>query len=258
MIVLYANDSHVRRATRRAAGENEDVFERSMAHDALELGTARLLIRSEEARIPARCRVPVLTIDREMLRRWEMERRSVDHFESRLTFMSRRIRSSIEMYALRATWVDTTLADLSRAAGAPLPPAFRGFARRVLEHPAYYRNLHPLAARCGSSRGALKARFRRKGLPSPSLYQRWLRLLAVANALSDRWVTVAAAARRTGFTSDGNMCRAFASLSGLTPTEARSVQGWNRLVIKMAWELLTPEALAQWDRLDDIFVRRRA
>ena len=37
-----------------------------------------------------------------------------------------------------------------------------------------------VAAACDTSRGALKARFRRRGLPSPSTYLRWFRVFAVA------------------------------------------------------------------------------
>lgn len=259
MIVVQSQDSLLRRATALAARDDEDVFFGEQATEALEWGSPRLIVRGEGEWTPRFPRhVPFVIVDRPMQKRWESERRSEEVFQSRLSFTADRLRPLIETHALRGNWVDQAIADLSRAAGSPFPAPLRGFARRILEYPAHYTNLHPLADSAGASRGALKARFRRRGLPSPSLYQRWFRLLAVAHTLSDRRVTVAAAARRTGFTSDGNLCRSLDAVAGLTPTEVRSVKGWNRLVIKMAWQLLTPEALAAWESFDRIFERRGA
>ncbi len=82
---------------------------------------------------------------------------------------------------------------------------------------------------CGLTRGALKARFRRRGLPSPYAYIRWLRIIACAHLLSDGTITVARTARRFGYTSAGNLCRTMTSLTGLTPTEARTQNGRNHL-----------------------------
>jgi len=147
---------------------------------------------------------------------------------------------------------------LSRAAGGPLPPALRAFARRVLEFPSHYVDLHPVASSVDMTRGALKARFRRRGLTSPYTYLRWFRVIACAQVLSDRSVTVAQAAHRLGFTSDGNLCRTVRSLTGLTPTELRSVRGWNRLIISFAWQHLGPGAVERWRELDDIFPTRGA
>jgi AraC-like DNA-binding protein len=164
----------------------------------------------------------------------------------------------IERSASEATWVDSALADLSRAAGARLPAPLRGFARRILEFPVHYKSLHPISKACGVTRGALKARFRRRGLASPYTYLRWLRIMAVAELLSDRSVSVATAAHRLGFTSDGNLCRMMGALTGLTPTEVRTVRGWQRLLITFAWIHLTPEALDAWTELDGLFGRRVA
>ena len=90
-------------------------------------------------------------------------------------------------------------------------------------------------------------------LESPYTYLRWFRAMAVANLLSDREVTVAQAAYRLGFTSDGNLCRAMISLTGLTPTDVRTVRGWNRLLIAFAWTYLTPSSLHAWRGLDQLF-----
>lgn len=137
------------------------------------------------------------------------------------------------------SWADRTLADLSKAAGTPRPAPLRAFGRRILEFPTHYHDLHAMARASHLSRGALKARFRRRGLESPYTYLRWFRMMAVSYLLSDREVTVAQAAYRLGFTSDGNLCRAMVSLTRLTPTEVRTVRGWNRLLIAFAWTYLT-------------------
>jgi AraC-like DNA-binding protein len=128
----------------------------------------------------------------------------------------------------------------------------------VLEFPSRYRTLHDVADCCDMSRGALKARFRRRGLPSPYTYLRWLRVLAVAEVLSDRDVTVARAAYQLGFTSAGNLCRLIDQLADTTTTELRTVHGWRRLVVRFAWVHLSPEALAAWATLTDLFERRAA
>ena len=70
--------------------------------------------------------------------------------------------------------------------------------------------------------------------------------------------SVAQAAYKLGFTSDGNLCRAMVSLTGLTPTEVRTVRGWNRLLIAFAWTYLTGSTLEAWVGLDELFERRAA
>ena len=83
-------------------------------------------------------------------------------------------------------------------------------------------------------------------------------MLALSAHLSDRSVTVAAAARRLGFTSDGNLCRMLWSVTGMTPTEVRTVVAWRRLLIAHAWEYLGPDELEAWAQLDDLFGRHAA
>ena len=151
------------------------------------------------------------------------------------------------------TWVDRALADLARAAGARLPMALRSVGRRVMEFPSHYADLHPLADVTGMTRGALKARFRRRGLVSPSVYVRWFRALAAAHLLANREVTTLQAAHRLGFTTGGNFCRTIKSVTGLSSTEVRGIHGWNRLLVTYAWRHLGPEALAGWQTLDDLF-----
>lgn len=260
MIVARCTDPLLRHALRAAAHvEEEVVMEPALVAEALQWRFARLLVRAngfETADRPAG--IPLLDLDEALLRRWEAERRSEHQPLPRQDFLVRRLRVLIERSAGDATWVDTALADLSRASGARLPFPLRSFARRVMEFPTRYTSLHAVARGCDLSRGALKARFRRRGLASPSVYLRWFRLMAVAEMLSDRSVTVSAAAHRLGFTSDGNLCRMMATLAQLTPTEARTVRGWNKLLITFAWTHLTPHALDAWAGLGTLFQRRAA
>ncbi len=260
MIVARCTDPLLRHALRVAAHVEEDVVtDPALADEALQWRFARLLVRAdgfERADRPPG--VPLLDLDDSLLRRWETERRSETPPLRKQDFLVRRLRVLIERSAGDATWVDTALADLSRAAGARLPVPLRSFARRVMEFPTRYTSLHAVARGCDLSRGALKARFRRRGLASPSVYLRWFRLMAVSEMLSDRAVTVAAASHRLGFTSSGNLCRTMATLAQLTPTEARTVRGWNKLLITFAWAHLTPQALDAWAGLDTLFQRRAA
>lgn len=108
------------------------------------------------------------------------------------------------------------------------------------------------------SRGALKARFRRRGLSSPAIYLRWFRLMAVARLLSDESVTVAAAAERLGFTSSGSLCRMMSTVAEMTPTEAKTSSGWNRIVISVARVHLSPRLLEAWESFGELLERRAA
>lgn len=257
MIVAYAKDPKLLAAVRRAAQPGEDVVvDSEAALDALAFGTPRLLLLLGDVlgpTVPVGDHVPVLRLDSTVLSRWESERKRFELPPRRVAFYADRVRQAVEAVGGTPNWVDRTLADLGRAAGSPIPPQLRAFARKVLEFPSHYLDLHAMAEASGMSRGALKARFRRRDLESPYTYIRWLRMMAVAHALSDRTVTIATAAHRLGFTSDGNLCRAMVSLTGLTPTEVRTVHGWNRLLISFAWMYLTPESLRRWSELGDLF-----
>jgi AraC-like DNA-binding protein len=264
MIVGYISDPIVRSALLLAAHPEEDLLlDSEIADEALAFGYPRLVIWATEDggppfMPPGEREVPTLALSAPTLLRWESERREAGLRMGRVEWMAARLRGVLEREAGETNWVDRTLGELGRAAGAPLPPALRGFARRVMEFPSHYDDLSPLARACGTTRGALKARFRRRGLPSPWAYLRWFRVMAVAYALSDRSVTVAQAASRLGYTSDGNLCRSMLSLTRLTPTEARTLHGWNRLLISFSWTHLDSEALAAWQEMDDLFARRVA
>jgi len=260
MIVVQVSDPYLRRAVCRAAHPEEDVvLEARQAADALDLGFPRLVVRLRDDGRPAPARgIGVLELDDTMLRRWEIERRLVELPPTRLDYLTERLALLMDRTSGERSRVDRTLADLTKATGAQLPHPLRTFARRVLEFPAHYTSLHAVAHACGTSRGALKAKFRRRHLPSPHSYLRWFRMMAVSDLLSDRDVTVAMAARRLGFTSDGNLCRMMAAVAGMTPTEARTLRGWNRLLISFAWTHLPPDALEGWASLETLFTRRVA
>jgi AraC-like DNA-binding protein len=261
MIIGHISDPFVRAALLRAGHPEEDVIlDPRLAEEALVFGYPRLVVCAQAGPpVPRAERMPpVLILSSALLARWEEERRGDPGGVARIEWMGARIRDLVAREASEVSWVDRALSDLGRAAGMPLPPALRGFGRRVLEFPSHYDDLHPLADANGLSRGALKARFRRRGLPSPYSYLRWFRAMAVAYALSDRAVTVAQVASRLGYTSDGNLCRSMLSLTRLTPTEARTLHGWNRLLISFAWTHLGPGALEAWRAMDDLFVTRAA
>ncbi len=258
MILAQISNPYLAAALSRAVHPEEDLFlEETVVQRALDFGYPRLLVRTADGtRLPADGRVPELLLGHATLRTWEAERRMLELPPGRVEYLARQLRGLVDRRAAEITWVDRTLADLGRAAGTTLPPAMRGFARRVLEFPAHYDDLHPLAEGCGVSRGALKARFRRRDLPSPYSYLRWFRMMACAWVLGDPSVTVAQTAQRLGFTSDGNLCRAMDNLTGLKTSDLRTSQGRNQLLLRFAWEHLTPQALQGWDELEELFLNR--
>jgi AraC-like DNA-binding protein len=119
-------------------------------------------------------------------------------------------------------------------------------------------DLHGLVDVSGVSRGALKARFRRRGLASPFGYLRWFRVFAAAHVLRDPSLTTLRASHRLGFTTDGNFCRAIISTTGLTPTDLRSDSGWHRLMMLFALAYLRRDSLEAWHSLEGLFLRRVA
>lgn len=260
MIVVRVSDPYLRRAVLRAARPEEDVVaDARLAASALERGFPRLVVRDASHHrwgVPEGVRV--VDVDASMLERWETERRAKELPPTRLDHLTDRMSALIQGASADRTWVDSALADLARAAGCRMPLPLRSFARRVLEFPHHYTSLRPLADACGITDGALKARFRRRDLASPSTYLRWFRGIAVSEVLSDRSVTVAEAASRLGFTSNGNLCRMMLSVTGMTPTDARSLRGWNRILVTFAWSHLSRDAVEAWGTLDELFERRIA
>jgi AraC-like DNA-binding protein len=261
MILALCSDPILRAAVRRTAHPEEDVFlEAGLAMRALDQGFPRLIVYTPEDSQPLTRRlgsldasIHTVAITHAAMRAWDADRRMSEVPPNRVDFAAHRLGQLLPRRTEPATWVDRALADLARAAGARLPTALRTVGRRVMEFPSHYADLHPLAEVTGTTRGALKARFRRRGLISPSVYVRWFRALAAAHLLADRDITTLQAAHRLGFTTGGNFCRTIKSVTGLTSTEVRGIHGWNRLLVTYAWRHLGPEALAAWDTLDDLF-----
>ena len=263
MIVGFLSDPVLCRALRRAALPEEDVLlEEADVEAALRKGFPRFLVHGRDdyrllRRLPNEQDLALLALTPQLLARWDADRRGARILRSREDYVVDRLKPVLRGRT-QPSWVDLAFRDLSRAAGAPLPPALRGFARRVMEFPARYDDLHGLGFLAGLSRGALKARFRRRGLASPYTYLRWFRAMAAAHVLREPSVTTLQASHRLGFTTDGNFCRAIVTATCLTPTEIRSPQGWHRLLILFSLRYLDADALRAWGSMQSLFVRERA
>lgn len=261
-MLLSVRDPVLRLALERCARPDEAVVcEREWVQTALEHGYARVHVRDDRpGGLPdlRSNRVPELYLSEETLRAWEDERRKVEVPLPRIDHLARCMATAISEVALEGTWVDRLLAELTRATGAPLPLPLRAFVRHTLELPSRHTDLSAISAAAGLTRGALKARFRRKGLDSPFTYLRWLRALAVAELLADPEITIAAAAQALGFTSDTNMCRMVKVLTGATPGSLRDRGARRRLRVAFVRRHMDREALAGWSDLDRLFRAGRA
>ncbi len=266
MILAPTSDARLRRLIGQAALPEEDVFfETSTVLDALERGSPRLVIRVPEDPHPLASSVtsragsvPVLAVVP-----WRNGLRSRGAGDAEIALFPvdenvERLRQLIDGTAATHTWTDRLLQDLGRASGSPLAAGLRGMGRRVLEFPPRYHDLHQLARLSGLTRDALKARFRRRGLPSPFSYLRWFRVLAASRVLSDPSVTTVAAAFRLGFTSSGNLCRSVQATAGLNPTDLRDSGSRDRLLIAFTEELLGADLEEPLGGLTDLFLRSAA
>jgi AraC-like DNA-binding protein len=266
MIVALCSDPILRAALRRTAHPEEDVFlDERLVGSALDLGFPRAVVYVPEDGHPLGRhlatldpRIRLISITQASLRDWELQRRRHEVPPPRIDHMALKLRALLAHDTTAPSPVDRALAEMSRAAGVRLPGPLRSAARRVMEFPSHYADLHGLSEVTGMSRGALKARFRRRGLASPAHYVRWFRVLAAAQLLADREVTTMQAAHRLGFTTGGNFCRTIKSVTGFSSSEVRSVQGWNRLLLTFAWRYLGRDQLEQWATLNDLFLRKAA
>lgn len=266
MIVALCSAPVLRAALPETAHPEEDVFvDGRLAVHAFEQGFPRAVFYVPEESHPLvghltqmGRKVRAVPVTRAMLHGWEAERRSREVPPPRVKHVATRLAPLVARDSDAPSWVDRALADLSGAAGARLPAPFRAATRRVLEFPVHYTDLHGLSEGTGMSRGALKACFRRRGLPSPYLYLRWFRVFAAAHFLSDRSVTTLEVAHRLGFTTGGNFCRTVKSVTGLTASELRSVHGWNRLLVMFVWRYFGPREQEGWATLDGLFTRKVA
>ena len=266
MILAPIQDRTLRAAVRRAALPEEDVVHRlEDVRQALRFGYPRLLVCQASAQKRLRHElfgggreVPVLAVSGPTRRQWEMAWEVDGLAVSRIDYSALRLRSLMEKAAGGSDWVEAVFSDLTHTVGRGLPLELRGFSRRILEFPIRYSSLTSLGAAFGLSSGALKARFRRRGLPSPSKYLRWFRLLTAARVLADPDETTLTAAFRLGFASDGNFCRWVRAKSGLTPSSLRDWNGRLLLLVRLAEECIPDGSLERWESLGGIFLRQVA
>ncbi|MEQ9568755.1 MAG: helix-turn-helix domain-containing protein [Longimicrobiales bacterium] len=260
MLTALLRTPVLRSAVASAARWDEDVLvERSEVVRALRVAHPRALVVDEhharEAAVAdARGReLPVVRIRDADLDQWETRRRERVPPPARARYYGAQLRSLLPVGP--PSWVDRLLADLARAAGRPLPASFRLLARRVLEDPSRYSTLETLTPVIELRSAALRARFRRRDLPSPVDYLRWLRLLAVVHRLTSSSETVGAAAMALGFQSSGNLARFARTVCGRVPSDLRADDVWPVLLIRFAASLLRPDLLERWESLDPVFVR---
>jgi AraC-like DNA-binding protein len=266
MILAPIHDRALRTIVRRAALPEEDVFHGAGdVREALQFGHPRILVCRWEDRFRIRVRfsldqlsVPVLALAGPTIRGWRSAWEVDGLAVSQIDDAALRLRRLIREAGAEAEWVEAAYSDLSRTIERAIPEDFRGFSRRILESPVRYSTLGSLGDTFGLSAGALKARFRRRGLPSPYLYLSWLRLLAASRLLADPSKTILSASHGMGFASDGNFCRWVNSASGLTPTDLRGWKGRLVVILRLAEMFLSEEQLEVWDSFGGVFLQRVA
>lgn len=265
MVLAFLTDPFLRAVVRRAALPDEDVFwNPDDVLEAARRGFPRLAVTADADSHPLAGPdqvapwIPVLTIEETTLRSWRDAHRMVGFAVRRVDDHGRRLRTLMARSASPERWVNGIFRDLSSAAGRSLPPSFRGMGRRVLEFPSRYRDLGSLAGLSGISRGALKARFRRRDLPSPYTYLRWFRVLSSLHLLEDEELTTEEAAHRVGLHSSGNFCRYVADVSGFAPSELRTWVPRMRILTRFVEECLDSAQLEAWTALDELFLDQAA
>ena len=261
MILAPLKDRSLLRAVRRASLQVEDVFvEADDILAALRAGSPRVSIlepKWDEAVVrlirQRGSTLPILEVAPYDLRNLQSAMTSV--LTRQVDIDPVRLRRMIERVARPMGWVDGLLRDLGRASGRPLPLELRALARRVLEFPSRYSSTEDVAGTAGLTSGAMKARFRRLGLPSPFAYTVRLRALGACELLSRRGMNTTLVAYHMGYSSSGNFCRAFRQLTGLRPSMGVTVQGRLEVATAFAAELLQEEQLEKWDVVGRLFVR---
>lgn len=266
MILAPITNPILRTAVRRAALPEEDVFHHmGDVADAKRFGFPRLLVYQPEDRfgaagVPSAAvwGIPVLAVTRATLRSWESSWHAQGLAVDRIDDSALRLRALMRAASGSPNWVEGIFSDLTLILGRGLPADFKGFARRVMEYPSRYSTLARLDRLLDPSPGALKARFRRRGLPSPSTCLRWFRVVAAGRLLSDHGMTTLAASFRMGFTSDGNFCRWVQATSGLAPSALRGREGRTLLLVRLVAEAFPPGAVEAWEGLGGVFLRESA
>ena len=255
MILVIGSDPLLAPAVERAARPDEAVISDPMwVVHAMARGWPRALVSDARGDAVRRGRsdVPIIHVGPGRIRAWDHARRRLEVPPERIRYAADRVAAMLREASLPVTWVDRLLGDLGRLVGGPLPMPLRAFARHTLELPSRYTDLRDLTETAELSRGALKARFRRRGLDSPFTYLRWFRAMAAAEVLSDPSVTVTAAANRLGFTSGTNMGRMVRVLTGVTPGALRGAGARQSLRVAFVRAHLTRGALRGWAQLEDV------
>ncbi len=263
MILAPLPNPSLRLTVRRAALPEEDVFHRmGDVRVGLAFGFPRLLLclAEDQERLRGELgslldRLPVLALTPPTLRGWDLAWKAEGLATTPIDDSALRLRGLIRRTALTSFWTEGLFADLTLILGRGLPAELRGFARRVMELPLLYPSLESLHGITGLSGGALKARFRRRDLPSPAKYLRWFRLLAAARALSDPECTTLAISHRLGFSSDGNFCRWVQAVSGFTPSALRPSTGRMMLLNRLVEECFPAGTVESWGSLGGMFLR---
>ncbi len=265
MILAPISDPILRATVRRAALPEEDVFHSlEDVQGALRFGFPRLLVYQPEDRflhgeVPAwEARVPLLALTRPTIRSWQTAWQADGLAVSRIDDSALRLRDLMRRTSEKSNWVEGLFADLTLMVGRGLPRNLKGFARRVMEYPARYIALDSLREVTGITSGALKARFRRRGLPSPAVYLRWFRIAAAARILTDHRQTTLTASFRMGFTSDGNFCRWIQANSGFAPSAFRERGTRLSVLVRLTEACLPTGSVDAWEALGRIFVREVA
>jgi AraC-like DNA-binding protein len=266
MILAPIQDRTLRNVVRRAALPDEDVFHRKEdVRRASRMGYPRLLVCEADNRRRIRDEfgldrreIPVLAIGSPTVRSWETAWEGHGLALNRIDDSALRLRRLIGQSAIRPDWTEGVYSDLTKTLGRGLPLELKGFSRRIMELPVLYSSLGSLGQAFGLSPGALKGRFRRRGLPSPSRYLRWFRLLAAARVLADPDETILTASFRLGFASDGNFCRWVRANSGNPPSALRDRKGRTLLLLRMTEDCFPDGSLDGWDSLGRLFSRQVA
>ncbi len=261
MILAAVENPFLLHSVRRAAFPAEDVFWRAEdVSAALQSGFPRVSVieRGVEGGVEGLLRaagshLPVLELAPLELPGLRRSRSAIAI--QRIDTAPARMRHLINEAALPIDWVEGLLRDLGRAAGHSLPPELSALGRRTLEFPSKYARLDEVAEAVGLTSGALKARFRRRDLPSPFAYTTRLRALCASELLNRHDMTTARVAFHLGYSSNGNLCRAFRSLTGLTLSDASTLEGRLHVLTRISRELLTPDYLSRWADLGPLFVR---
>ncbi|MCH8810236.1 MAG: helix-turn-helix domain-containing protein [Gemmatimonadetes bacterium] len=261
MILAPIKDPSLLRAVRRASLPVEDVFvETEDILRALRGGFPRVSILESDSEEPMvrlirgiGSKLPILEVAPVDLR--GLRGSTTPVATRQIDVDPVRLRRLIEQVARPMSWVEGMLRDLGQVAGRPLPLELRALARRVLEFPSRYALTEEVAGAVGLTPGAMRARFRRLGLPSPFAYTVRLRALCACELLTRQEMTTTSVAYYMGYSSSGNFCRAFLMLTGLKPSVGGTIQGRLAVTTSFAADLLRAEQLEKWEELGPLFVR---